>query len=289
MENNNNEEILEQYLIFNNEEPNDESKLIWSKENTKILLDSYKLIRKKVGTMQVRNFKKMWEVICYDIKAKYRINVTPANCENRWRVLLRNYKKFVDDSKRTGMGRKSFDYAEEMHEILGEKKNICPQLLLSTQTIQHLTDEIESDISVPSTSLSNTAVNFYPTELSSPIIKASTSSVPDTNPEQDVHKRKLVPRRRIIKTKTSEALENMRHDKKIFQDKRIKLETDKTQKLLEIEREKLEIQKTRNILLKEKNELLKDQNKLMKERNELLKAVITGNQNISVPIIIEAE
>ncbi|KAJ8942756.1 hypothetical protein NQ314_009967 [Rhamnusium bicolor] len=50
--------------------------------------------------------------------------ITIANCENRWKYLERSYKKYVDNNKKTGRGRRDFEYANELNDILGPKRNI---------------------------------------------------------------------------------------------------------------------------------------------------------------------
>lgn len=44
------------------------------------------------------------------------------NCENPWSVLVRAYKKYIDNNKKTGRSRKDFEYSDVMLEILGNKK-----------------------------------------------------------------------------------------------------------------------------------------------------------------------
>ena len=46
------------------------------------------------------------------------------------------YKKYIDNNSKTGRGRKEFEYAEEMHKILG-KKNIAPTLVLASDTVEN--------------------------------------------------------------------------------------------------------------------------------------------------------
>lgn len=64
----------------------------------------------------------MWELIAEEFRVTHGIRCTPSNCENRWRVLERNFKKYIDNSNKTGRGRKDFEYADEMNEVLGKKK-----------------------------------------------------------------------------------------------------------------------------------------------------------------------
>ena len=82
----------------------------------------------------------MWDIIAAEVNKSCNINVSAANCENRWRVLERKYKKFLDHNASTGRGRKDFEYEETMRDILGQKKNIIPEVLLDSSTIGPLID-----------------------------------------------------------------------------------------------------------------------------------------------------
>lgn len=73
----------------------------WTIMDTKTLIDLYSKYHKKVGTFQIRNQKQLWEIIAKELK-QLGLRVTPNNCLNRWRVVERNYKKFVDDQNKTG-------------------------------------------------------------------------------------------------------------------------------------------------------------------------------------------
>ncbi|XP_023311450.1 uncharacterized protein LOC108914340 isoform X2 [Anoplophora glabripennis] len=103
--------------------------------------------------------KQFWEIIANLMNEELPINVTDAQCENRWRVLKRNYKKYVcDNNKKTGRDRKTFEYAEEFDEIFGRKRNIHPELLLTEdsaieiQTSNAVSESNGARYDVPSTS-----------------------------------------------------------------------------------------------------------------------------------------
>lgn len=73
----------------------------WTENNSKLLIDFYGKYRDKVGTLQMRSLKALWEKIAEELR-KLNVHVTPNNCLNRWRVLDRNYKKFIDNNNKTG-------------------------------------------------------------------------------------------------------------------------------------------------------------------------------------------
>lgn len=75
----------------------------WSENSTRILIDFYKKSKNKLGTFEVKSIKIMWVKIAEELR-KLNINVTANNCMNRWRVIERNYKKYVEDQNKTGIG-----------------------------------------------------------------------------------------------------------------------------------------------------------------------------------------
>lgn len=85
-----------------------------------------------MGTFEIRNLTKLWELIATQNSSTFNSNFTPSQVENRWRVLKENYKKVIDNNNKTGRGRKSFKYEKEMNEIYGKKEifilNFCSVL-----------------------------------------------------------------------------------------------------------------------------------------------------------------
>ncbi|KAL1497355.1 hypothetical protein ABEB36_008337, partial [Hypothenemus hampei] len=77
----------------------------WTGNNTRLLIDLYAKYRTKVGTMEIRSLKQMWELISKNLSQQIGIAPTPSNCEKRWKVLDRNFKKHVDNQNSTGRGK----------------------------------------------------------------------------------------------------------------------------------------------------------------------------------------
>lgn len=84
----------------------------------------------------------MHEEISNEIRKIIKTKISGSDCENRWKVLERNYKKFLDNSKLIGRGRKVFEDADVKRIILDQKKNIsilnyfCHQKQLTFQKHQ---------------------------------------------------------------------------------------------------------------------------------------------------------
>nr|CAI5858792.1 unnamed protein product [Callosobruchus analis] len=59
----------------------------WSHETTLLVIDSYRQLRNKVGSLQIKNMNKLWEVIAEKMNSTFGCNFTFYQVENRWRVL----------------------------------------------------------------------------------------------------------------------------------------------------------------------------------------------------------
>lgn len=99
----------------------------WTHGATKFLIELYKEHRNSVGSFQIKTMKRLWEMIAEEINKAIGLNISAAHCENRWKVLERNYKKYIDNNKNTGRGRKDFEYSNEMEEIFRKKKTYIRQ------------------------------------------------------------------------------------------------------------------------------------------------------------------
>lgn len=186
----------------------------WTENYTKLLISLYGKYKAKVGTMKIKTIKQMWKVIAEELQESLNITVTPSSFENRWKVVDRNYKKYIDNNTSTGRGRKFFEYANEMQELLGEKKNVFPTVTLSTATID-IPQQLEKD--------NNEGEEEIILEPANPDIKKVSNN----------------------KKRKKSVLENIRNDRKNYQDAR-----------LTIEKEKLAALRERNKILEERNKIL---------------------------------
>ncbi|CAH1114888.1 unnamed protein product [Psylliodes chrysocephalus] len=118
MENSQNETELSEFLCFLEKEDFN----YFNSERTNALLNLYKLNKPKVGKGDIKTMKKLWEIIAREMSNKYKITVSPAKFENKYKVLERAYKKFVENNnKKKGRGRKEFVYENIFNEIFDKK------------------------------------------------------------------------------------------------------------------------------------------------------------------------
>lgn len=198
----------------------------WTSNSTKILIDLFKKYRDKVGSMNMKNFKAMWDVISKEISNMLKMEISAKNAENRWKVLERNYKKYVDNQNSTGRGRKYFEFHMEMEDIYGKKRNIRPEILLGSETVHVPTEEIVTD------------------EISA-----------ETTINQETEKSKVINDKDLRKKNTKRKrtiLQQIREDKVEYQEKRFNFLEKVHEDLLSILRERNKIEEERNEILKNK-------------------------------------
>ncbi|CAH1955252.1 unnamed protein product [Acanthoscelides obtectus] len=137
------------------------------------------------------------------------------------------FKKYVDNNNKTGRGRREFEYAEAMADILGKKRNIHPVVLLSYDTVIHPTTQLVTGDNPEKENL----VEFPKIkELLSTSSKATDIIAPQRITNMNKNKRLKVT-----------ILSEIRKDRKEFYNK-----------LLEIKERKLTEKKRKNDILQEK-------------------------------------
>lgn len=181
--------------------------------------------------MKIKNIKSMWNIIAAEISIILSSNISYKNCENRWKVLDRNYKKWVDNQNSTGRGRKFFEFAEEMNSVYGKKKSVHPELCLATETQHFPTHEIE--------------------DAGTENVPQIHTAVVDENQKEPVSTKGEAIRRKILKKRKS-VLEQIREDRLKFQEKRLKFLEEAHDKTISVLQERNKIENERNDILREK-------------------------------------
>ncbi|KAL1488248.1 hypothetical protein ABEB36_015203 [Hypothenemus hampei] len=191
-------------VIVNTSSPH----VVWSKNETKVLLDGYKKYRPKVGTADIRNLKKLI----------LQINITAQHTENRWRVLERAYKKHVDNQRKTGQGTKFFEYVNEMDEIFKGKKNITPVVLLSSESVEEMpndeAEKTERDIENPKPrgSTLQSKKNDFMKHKRTPVVNRNTARLLLEQEKVEISKRKAnaIEERNILLKERNEILKKQK-------------------------------------------------------------------------------
>lgn len=173
-------------------------------------------------------------------------------------MLERGYKKYIDNSNKTGNSRQNFEYVQELDDILGSQRNIRPILLLSTESVEK---------TIPRKTLKTN-------EPSKSELGASISATPCTS--------RSIPGPSISKNRNrqqeSETLRGIREDRKDYYKKRLQQEDRKLEQEETKTKKKGIEQKERRLLMDEsridqeerKIAAMNVNNNLIRERNNLL-------------------
>jgi len=102
----------------------------WSRNVTLRLIDEYGKNYKDVGS-RIRSYKILYEIIAEILNTEFQLKLTGSQVNNKFQTLIRSYKAVVDNNKKTGRGRKHFEFDEQMDNIFQKSKRINPEILLT--------------------------------------------------------------------------------------------------------------------------------------------------------------
>ncbi|XP_052788546.1 uncharacterized protein LOC128223306 [Mya arenaria] len=122
-------EIVEDDQI--QEEPSSEhhpqtSRFIWSTEIVKVLID---LHTEKEELFKKPSVKKIsvWKAIAQEINKISSTGVSPAQCEQKWKNIIKKFRDTIDHNKKSGSDRKECPFYNELQHCYGYKPNVHPQ------------------------------------------------------------------------------------------------------------------------------------------------------------------
>lgn len=211
---------------------NNEEESFFNRQRILQLIELYKKYKNRVGTMEIKSMKKMWEIIARDISNSNKITISATKIENKWRVLERNYKKVVDNNNQTGRGRKFFEFEKEFDDIFKKKSNINPEFLLgSTNTPLQ---KKNSETPLPGTSSSTYDCVIQPGLSREIPIQIEIPEPCDINPQNIIigkeKQRNPIMRNRKITSayrKRNDILEEMKTDLKKYYEEKLVIEKEK--------------------------------------------------------------
>lgn len=208
----------------------------WSRNVTLRLIDEYRNNHVKVGS-KIRSFKVLYEMIANTLNIEFGLKLTGAQVNNKFQCLVRSYKAIVDNNKKTGRGRKFFEFEEEMEQIFHKSKRINPEILLSES------EEIRSTHTEKPVPQKNVLLTTM--QLDEPKVVQEEYKTNDPEPVLN-YVRKSAGNVKRKGTKI-DVLELIRKDKDKFYEQYIKIQNSKIVELIR-----------KNDLLEEKNKLLKE-------------------------------
>lgn len=206
----------------------------WSKNVTLRLIDEYEKKHKDVG-VKIRSFKILYEIISNILNSEFGLKLTGAQVNNKFQTLVRAYKAVVDNNKKTGRGRKCFEFEEQMERIFQKSKRVNPDILLTeTEVVKNIPTACSETLALQRNSLFE---NIYEQEESEQY----------NAPEPVEVQKKVTKTVKNLKRKgtRTDVLEMIRDDKQKFYESYLKIQNAK---LVELKR--------KNDLVEEKNKLL---------------------------------
>jgi len=108
--------------------------VLFDKTQTLALIAMYSDRKDKFESPKYRN-KNLWEEITRELNYLSRTCFTPQQVEGKWKTLLSGYRKFKSDQSETGKGKKSFEYENELSDVLGSCHDITPVAIISSLLI----------------------------------------------------------------------------------------------------------------------------------------------------------
>ena len=115
----------------------------WEATEVKILISAYKDNHENLNNSKSSKGKRyVWEKICDTFTEHCKAAGigslrSLAQIKEKWRALFERYKAIVDNSKKTGRGRESFEFFEIMDEFLGCSDKVRPKFVKQTQLLEN--------------------------------------------------------------------------------------------------------------------------------------------------------
>ena len=102
---------------------------IWTRAMTLLLIDQYKSRINMVNTGKLRK-KALWKQIAGQL-VNHGHNVTGAQCEGRWKTLIRGLKNVCDHNQKSGNNPRTHPFQNEL-AFIAEKPNVCMSYVVSS-------------------------------------------------------------------------------------------------------------------------------------------------------------
>ena len=123
--------IMSNYFIVEETEEDCTSGIInWSNPNTLLLIEEYRENKEKVEKGIIRKKKGLGENFIDSEKKGF--SVSPDQVNDKWKTLMRSYKFVKDNNKKSGAGRKVFEFEEELDVLFQNDIIVKPVLTLSS-------------------------------------------------------------------------------------------------------------------------------------------------------------
>lgn len=111
----------------------------WGESETRLLLDLYHQYLSEVGPLKkFRNKKNMWENISNEIQLKTKQIRTAAQCQTRYKTILKRKISSASTNKTSGSVRENVMFESEINKIKSLDDSLEPELLMSANNLNVL-------------------------------------------------------------------------------------------------------------------------------------------------------
>lgn len=95
----------------------------WTEQATLVLI---RMVEQNYEKFHTQLKKTVWTKIARDISATMKKNLTPNQCDTKWKGLKITYKKVQQNNVTSGKARKTWPFFEAMHSFMVNKPEINP-------------------------------------------------------------------------------------------------------------------------------------------------------------------
>ncbi|CAG9822177.1 unnamed protein product, partial [Phaedon cochleariae] len=121
-----------------------QEKIQWKTPEVQLLIQLYEKNKLKFEDKKTKN-KKIWQSIAGEIRSISNFEVTPEQCENKFRNLKKTYKSIIDNNNKSGRGVKNWPFFKDMDQIFAKDPDVNPISTCSNLEGPSTSDHVDKD------------------------------------------------------------------------------------------------------------------------------------------------
>lgn len=150
----------------------------WSENETKYLLDQYRMYFPQIGPFQAfKNKTAMFEQISKDVFVKFGVKVTGLQCSTRFKNANKQRQNALSRNAVSGNSSTEIPYEDEFEDIASVNDSIEPEVLVGVNYIKS-NEKVKAGIGKRNSSTSDTS-NSEKSECKNPKKKLKSNSLED--------------------------------------------------------------------------------------------------------------
>lgn len=251
----------------------------------------------------------MWDIISKSLAQEFKLKFTAAHCENRWRVLERNYRKIIVQ-QRNGRPNRTFEFFDDLNLIFRkhkdrDRKPMAPPLqpkipqkiepnpviqpppaILNNPNLNCTLVRTNPNPTLPNSGQNLTLLRFVPNLQNT---GQSTSGVnyplliTSLNKQETVKQEPKESPPKVVSNGVTVKPVEIEHKPKFIRRRKRNVLSLIRKDLKNCNVERLKVEKQKLAVKEKKLVLMQEANKIMSDRNEILKDFIkkvTGGVNV---------